>query len=59
MLSGQVEGPDLRRFACQVAVAHASRVWRSVRIEDGIIEDVRSDPPDALTSAAPTPPMRG
>ncbi len=37
-LAGSVDDPDLRRFACHIAAAEASRVWQAVRIEDGMGE---------------------
>ncbi len=33
-LAGSVGDPDLRRFACHIAAAEASRIWGAVRIED-------------------------
>ncbi len=41
-LAGQVDGREQRQLARRIAVAHSSRVWRSVRIEDGIVEQPRS-----------------
>ncbi len=33
-VSGQVHDRELARFACHIAAAEASRLWRRVRIED-------------------------
>ncbi len=56
-LAGQVDGREQRQFARRIAVAHASRVWRSVRIEDGIVEQPRSGPAASLAAGEQREPM--